>query len=167
MKTLKSSQSPDPRPAALGSRRRFLQRTALASSALSLAPAALVRAAGEKAALEKLNLAGIGVGGMGRSNLRQCAAENIVALCGVDQDYAAKTYKDGHEADWVRACKGGGPASSHFDFSGPLSEMVLMGNLAVRFPNQQLLWDGENMQVRNHKEANAFVRREYRGGWTL
>ena len=470
MKTPKSSPSADPLPASLGSRRRFLQRTALAWSALSLAPAALVRAAGEKAALEKLNLAGIGVGGMGRSNLRQCAAENIVALCDVDQDYAAKTYKefpkakvyldyremlekqkdleaviiatpdhthaaiamaairagkhvyvqkpmaysvheartmteaareykdatqmgnqghsgdgarlicewiqagvvgtvrevdawtnrpvwpqgieverpketppvpagldwdrwlgpapyrpyhpvyvpgtwrawcdfgtgslgdlgchildaafwamnlkypvavegcistywhdlwkkteprhetfprstivryqfpgrgglpplrltwwdggmmpprpdgldpeeelgdsdgglvfrgdkgvlicgcygrsprvfpeslradlakipktidriprgqDGHEADWVRACKGGKPASSHFDFSGPLSEMVLMGNLAVRFPNQPLLWDGENMQVRNHKEANAFVRREYRRGWTL
>ena len=74
---------------------------------------------------------------------------------------------DGHEKDWVRACKGGKPASSNFDYSGPLSEMVLMGNLAVRFPNQQLLWDGENMQVTNHKEANAFVRRKYREGWTL
>ena len=41
---------------------------------------------------------------------------------------------DGHEKDWVRACKGGVPASSNFDYSGPLSEMVLMGNLAVRFP---------------------------------
>jgi hypothetical protein len=45
--------------------------------------------------------------------------------------------------------------------------MVLMGNLAVRFPNHQLLWDGENMQVKNHKEANTFVRRKYREGWTL
>jgi predicted dehydrogenase len=42
----------------------------------------------------------------------------------------------GHEQDWVRACKGGKPASSNFDYSGPLSETVLMGNLAVRFPNQ-------------------------------
>ena len=41
---------------------------------------------------------------------------------------------DGHEKDWVRACKGGKPASSNFDYSGPLSEMVLMGNLAVRYP---------------------------------
>src|SRR5512133_1092288 len=57
---------------------------------------------------------------------------------------------EGHEKDWVRACKGGKPASSNFDYSGPLSEAVLMGNLAVRFPNQALLWDGENMQVKNH-----------------
>jgi predicted dehydrogenase len=74
---------------------------------------------------------------------------------------------DGHEKDWVRACKGGKPASSNFDYSGPLSEMVLMGNLAVRYPNQQLLWDGENMQVKNHKEANTYVRRKYREGWAL
>ena len=74
---------------------------------------------------------------------------------------------DGHEKDWVRACKGGKPASSNFDYSGPLSEMVLMGNLAVRFPNQQLLWDGEQMQVKNHKDANAYVRRKYREGWVL
>lgn len=470
MKIPQSSQSTDPRAVLLNSRRRFLQRTALASTALSLAPAALVRAAGEQAPGEKLHIAGIGVGGMGRSNLQQCAAENIVALCDVDQNYAAKTYQEfpaakvyldyremlerqkdieaviiatpdhshaaiamaamragkhvyvqkpmaysvheartlteaarrykvatqmgnqghsgdgarlicewiqagvigavrevdawtnrpvwpqgieverpketppvpagldwdrwlgpapyrpyhpayvpgtwrawcdfgtgslgdlgchildaafwamklaypvavegcistywhdlwkqtkprhetyprstivryqfpargelpplkltwwdggmmparpdgldpeeelgdsdgglifrgdkgvlicgcygrsprvfpeslradlpkipktieripggqsGHEKDWVRACKGGPPASSNFDFSGPLSEMVLMGNLAVRFPNQQLLWDGADMRVTNNPEANAFVRRQYRDGWTL
>jgi predicted dehydrogenase len=73
----------------------------------------------------------------------------------------------GHEQDWVRACKGGKPASSNFDFSGPLSEMVLMGNLAVRFPDRRLLWDGEKMQVTNDAAANAYVRRQYRTGWTL
>jgi hypothetical protein len=73
----------------------------------------------------------------------------------------------GHERDWVRACKGGKPASSNFDFSGPLSEMVLMGNLAVRFPNRRLLWDGINMQVTNNIEANAYVKRQYREGWSL
>ncbi len=74
---------------------------------------------------------------------------------------------NGHEKDWVRACKGGPPASSNFDHSGPLTEMVLMGNLAVRFPNRQLLWDGPNQQVTNDKEANAYVRRQYRDGWAL
>jgi len=73
----------------------------------------------------------------------------------------------GHEKDWVRACKDGKPASSNFDFSGPLSEMVLMGNLAVRFPNRRLLWDGEKMQVTNEAAANAYVRRQYRKGWSL
>jgi len=46
---------------------------------------------------------------------------------------------DGHEKDWVRTCKDRRPASMSFDLAGPLSGMVLMGNLAVRFPNRQLL----------------------------
>jgi predicted dehydrogenase len=75
--------------------------------------------------------------------------------------------QDGHEKDWVRACKDGKPASSNFDFSGPLSEMVLMGNLAVRFPDRRLLWDGEKMQVTNDAAADAYVRRQYRKGWSL
>jgi hypothetical protein len=74
---------------------------------------------------------------------------------------------DGHERDWVRACKGGKPASSNFDYSGPMSEMVLMGNLAVRYPDKKLLWDGINMQITNDPDANAYVRRQYREGWSL
>jgi predicted dehydrogenase len=74
---------------------------------------------------------------------------------------------DGHEQDWVRACKGGAPATSNFDYSGPLSETVLMGNLAIRNPDRLLLWNGEAMEVTNDKDANAYVRREYREGWHL
>ena len=73
----------------------------------------------------------------------------------------------GHEKDWIRACKGGHVASSNFDYSGPLSEMVLMGNLAARFPDRKLLWDGAKMEVTNDKGANAYVRREYRKGFEL
>ena len=73
----------------------------------------------------------------------------------------------GHEQDWIRACKGGKPACSNFDYSGPLSETVLMGNLAVRFPDRRLLWNGERMEVANDKDANAYVRRQYRQGWNL
>ena len=75
--------------------------------------------------------------------------------------------EQGHEKDWVRACKGGKPASSNFNFSGPLSEMVLMGNLAVRYPDRRLLWDGEKMKVTNDAEANSYIRPHYREGWTL
>jgi predicted dehydrogenase len=74
---------------------------------------------------------------------------------------------DGHEQDWIRACKGGRPATSNFEYSGPLSEMILMGNLAVRFPDRPLLWNGDAMEVTNDKDANAYVRREYREGWHL
>ena len=59
------------------------------------------------------------------------------------------------------------PANSNFDYSGPLAEMVLMGNHAVRHPNRKLLWDGDKMEVTNDKNANAYVRRHYRAGWTL
>ena len=74
---------------------------------------------------------------------------------------------DGHEKDWARACKGGKPASSNFEYSGPLSEMVLLGNLAVRNPDTRLLWDGPNLKVTNDTEADAYVRRNFREGWSL
>ena len=75
--------------------------------------------------------------------------------------------ENGHEKDWIRACKDGKPSSSNFDYAGPLSEMVLMGNLAVRFPEHRLLWDGEKMQVTNFNDANAYVNSAYREGWKL
>jgi hypothetical protein len=74
---------------------------------------------------------------------------------------------DGHEQDWVRACKGGEPACSNFDYSGPLTEAVVMGNLAIRNPGRTLEWDGEDMKVTNLPEANEHVHRQYREGWTL
>jgi hypothetical protein len=73
----------------------------------------------------------------------------------------------GIREEWIRACKGGEPASSNFDVSGPLTEMVLLGNLAVRANGQTLLWDGENMRVTNVEEANKYVKRDYYGGWVL
>jgi len=69
-------------------------------------------------------------------------------------------------ADWIQACKGGEPASSNFDVSGNLTEIVLLGNLALR-TGQRLDWDGKNMKVTNLPEANQYVRREYRKGWQL
>jgi len=72
-----------------------------------------------------------------------------------------------HEQDWVRACKGGKPACSNFDYSGPLAEAVVMGNLAVRNPGEKIEWDGQNMKVTNLPEANEYVHRQYRSGWTL
>ncbi len=72
-----------------------------------------------------------------------------------------------HEQDWLRACKGGPKACSNFDYSGPLTEMVVAGNLAMRFPGKKLMWDGDNMKVTNLPEANDYVHRQYRQGWTL
>jgi predicted dehydrogenase len=72
-----------------------------------------------------------------------------------------------HELNWVGACKTGGVASSNFDYAGPLAETTLAGNLAVRFPWQKLEYDGENMQVINHAEANEYIKTHYRDGWSL
>ena len=74
---------------------------------------------------------------------------------------------DGHEQDWVRACKGAKPACSNFDYSGPFTEMVLLGNIALRYPGERLQWDGQNMKVTNLPQADVYVHRQYRAGWTL
>jgi len=72
-----------------------------------------------------------------------------------------------HEQNWIQACKGGEPACSNFDYSGPMTEAVVMGNLAIRYPHKKLLWDGANMTVTNFPEANDFVNTHYREGWSL
>ena len=73
----------------------------------------------------------------------------------------------GHEKNWLEAIKANKPAISNFDYAGPFAELVLLGNLAVRFPERRLLWDGEAMKVTNDSDAQAFVTRKYREGWTL
>lgn len=94
----------------------------------------------------------------------------------------------GHQRKWVDACKAGFNSKEHlgltssFDYAGPMTETVLMGNLAIRsymlrkdnaegkkefFARKKLLWDGENMRITNLEEANQFVGRTYREGWAI
>ncbi|MGM0944540.1 MAG: Gfo/Idh/MocA family protein [Bacteroidota bacterium] len=94
----------------------------------------------------------------------------------------------GHQRLWVDACKAGFGSTEHqgltssFDYAGPMTETVLMGNLAIRsymlrrenaqgrqefFARKKLLWDGENMRITNLEEANQFVGREYRPGFEV
>jgi predicted dehydrogenase len=73
-----------------------------------------------------------------------------------------------HFAEWVTACKGGRPGFSNFDHGGPLTEMVLLGNLAIRAGvGKKVQWDGPNMKSVNLPDLNRFVQREYRKGWSL
>lgn len=74
--------------------------------------------------------------------------------------------KGSHEADWVRAIKNGKQAGANFEYSGPLTEVCLLGNLAIRM-DARIEWDAANMKVTNLPEANKYVRAEYRSGWTL
>ncbi|WP_373071579.1 Gfo/Idh/MocA family protein [Zeaxanthinibacter enoshimensis] len=95
---------------------------------------------------------------------------------------------EGHQKNWVEGCLNGTSTSSDFKKSGPLTEAVLMGNLAIKafqykelkpgkklgdwdpfnYPGRmKLKWDGENMRVTNYEKANDWVRGEYRKGWEL
>jgi len=71
-----------------------------------------------------------------------------------------------HYQDWVRACKLGEQACSDFGYAAELTEMVLLGNVALR-AREKIYWDADNMKVTNVPEADKYVRREYRAGWTL
>ncbi|MDQ1255759.1 MAG: hypothetical protein QG656_353 [Candidatus Hydrogenedentes bacterium] len=71
-----------------------------------------------------------------------------------------------HEDDWVRACKSGGQAGADFSYSGPLTEVALLGNVAKRV-NARILWDAANLTVTNLPEANQYIRTNYREGWSL
>ncbi len=77
---------------------------------------------------------------------------------------------EGHEGDWLRACKegtGGTPASSNFEYAGPLTEMVLLGMIAIRVKDQRLEWDAVNLRFKNNQKANDLLHIPYRPGWKL
>src|SRR5208282_4456971 len=69
-----------------------------------------------------------------------------------------------HYLQFVEACRGNGKTSAPFAYAGPLTESVLLGCLSTRFPQTVLEWDAGKLQVTNEKDANRFVRREYRKG---
>jgi predicted dehydrogenase len=73
----------------------------------------------------------------------------------------------GHYEEWIAACKGGKAPAAAFDYSGPLTEIVLLGVLSLRAPGRRLEWDSENLKVSNLPELNEFTHIEYRQGWTL
>ena len=74
---------------------------------------------------------------------------------------------DNHYLQFVEAVRGNGTTSAPFSYSGPLTEMVLLGCLATRFPKTDLKWDTKALKVTNVAEANQFVRRVYRKGWEV
>ncbi|HXQ80353.1 MAG TPA: Gfo/Idh/MocA family oxidoreductase [Opitutaceae bacterium] len=70
----------------------------------------------------------------------------------------------GHFAEWLRACKGGVPAGSNFEYSSRLTESVLIGNIALR-ADRRIEWDSAAMKVTNLASANEFVASHYRPGF--
>ncbi|GMV96544.1 MAG: Gfo/Idh/MocA family oxidoreductase [Phycisphaerae bacterium] len=72
----------------------------------------------------------------------------------------------GHYEEWIRACKTGSPTLCNFDYSARLIEHNLLGNVAYRV-GRKLTWDAANLKAIGCPEADAFIRREYRKGWTI
>jgi predicted dehydrogenase len=72
----------------------------------------------------------------------------------------------GHHREWVDAIKNGGTPLCNFDYSGALTEAVLLGTVAYR-SGKRLEWDAANLKVKNSPEAQQLIHKEYRKGWTL
>jgi hypothetical protein len=68
--------------------------------------------------------------------------------------------------DFIRACKGGPPACSNFDISGPFTEMVLPGNVALRV-GRKIEWDAQDMRAKNCPQAHQYIQAQFRKGWTV
>ena len=71
-----------------------------------------------------------------------------------------------HQQDWIRSCKGGAPGVSEFGVATKYIEWLALGAIAARVPGK-LMWDGVKRRFTNNEEANKFLRRDYRAGWTL
>jgi len=72
-----------------------------------------------------------------------------------------------HYHQWIEACMGNGQTSASFSYGGPLTEALLLGVVANRFPDETLKWDAETLTVTNLKEANDLLRRDYRSGFEV
>ncbi len=97
------------------------------------------------------------------SNYRLFPQEKFAGFTPPEQTIAASI---GHHAEWIKACKEGTPTTCDFDYSGPLTESVLLGNIAYRC-EQAIEWDAENLKATNCPEADKYIRKEYREDWEV
>jgi len=72
----------------------------------------------------------------------------------------------GHHQEWIKACKDGSPTLCNFDYSGALTETVLLGNVAYR-TGQKLYWDAEQLVATNAPEAAKYIKKSYTPGWEV
>ncbi|HNW06755.1 MAG TPA: Gfo/Idh/MocA family oxidoreductase [Verrucomicrobiota bacterium] len=72
-----------------------------------------------------------------------------------------------HYHHFVDACLGGEKTESHFAQSGPMTEAILLGTVAIRVPGQKLEWNSSRLKITNHREANRYLQRRYREGWRV
>lgn len=73
----------------------------------------------------------------------------------------------GHHWDWIEAIRTGRQAGSNFDYGGPLTQVALLGLIAIKYPGQKLEWDNKAMKFTNHSDANTHLQAKYRDGWSV
>jgi len=73
----------------------------------------------------------------------------------------------GHHAEWIKACKEGTPTLCNFNYSGRLTESVLLGLVSHRAGNVPLEFDADNLLITNNRQANQYLTKQYRPGWEL
>lgn len=73
----------------------------------------------------------------------------------------------GFHREWIDACKGGQPASCNFDYSGPMTETVLLANVAYRAGGEAFTWDAEKLTATGNKAAAQYIREPMRKGWEV
>ena len=72
-----------------------------------------------------------------------------------------------HHWDWLQAIRNGTKSGSDFSYGGPLTEVALLGVIAIKFAGTKLEWDSKAMRFKNSDAANRFLNPPYRKGWTL
>jgi len=72
-----------------------------------------------------------------------------------------------HHQDWLEAIRSGKQAGSDFSYGGPLTELAMLGIVAIKMAGTKLDWDARRMRFTNCPEANQHVNPPYRAGWTL
>jgi len=90
--------------------------------------------------------------------------KRTIPRCPNERHWGNPSYR--HVQDWIGACKGGSPACSRFEIAGPLTELALLGNVAI-LSGKPIEWDRDNMQIVGEPDMNKYLRREYRDGWAL
>lgn len=127
----------------------------------------------EMGADEKLpQIGGLVIGDKGKIVYGSHGAGKPQILPDERMDQFAKTPQEiprspGHHEEWIKACKTGGQCGSNFNYGGPLTEIALLGDIAIRFAGQKLQWNSAAMRFTNVAEANAFVKPPNRKGWKL
>ena len=78
-----------------------------------------------------------------------------------------KVTENDHWQQFVEACRGNGQTAANFDYAGPLTEAILLGSVATRFPHSTMQWNAKKLKFTNLDDANQYVRRRYRKGWEV